>query len=445
MKNSPLFLILGLSGAGLLSGLAARRMTYSVVRPVLESKPASVREIPVKSAPAPAKPAVPRQQTSDTLESLSALPHGELYSRLAAWLVDACEPEIAACWEDYRKREFIEDFDDIDSIPQLVFINWIRVDRSAAMATAAGTLDEGYAWAAWACHDPQGALTAALAAGPEHVRSVASGLGEFRPAWLRQHFNTIPEDARKWAFVGLSGTGDAQNPLEMLKFAREHGIDSEDSTFKALVNKDPWAALDWAKENRTGLDTLVSQMAEERPDDLVRLAAQSPSGEAKRMMEAALFANLIKTDPGEALAQAKAAEVPRVVAERCAAVGLALVKADPEQAFEMVGRLLAAYPDATGERNLIQIPTGQLSAQSTSVEGVDKLLDALLFHDPARLMDIIVANSPVVPVEYDTFREFSSLWQRRDVTAYVEWMKRQTDPSDLPEEEKLNLESDSPQ
>lgn len=388
---------------------------------------------------------VSKSRSTDTLETLARLPHVELYSRLAAWLVDASEQDIAAYWEDYRKKEFIEDFDDIDSIPQLVFLNWIRVDRSAAMAAVAGTSDEGYAWAVWACHDPQGSLAAALVAGPEHVRNVASGLGEFQPGWMRQHFNEIPEAARESALIGLLGTGDAQNPLEMLKFAKEHGIGSEDSTFNALVNKDPWAALDWAKENRTGLDTLVSQMAEERPDDLARLAAQSPSGEAKRMMEAALFANLIKTDPAEALAQAKAADVPRVVAERCAAVGFALVKTDPEQGFEMAGRLLAAYPDATRGRNLIQIPEGEFGGLETSLGGVTELMDALLIQDPARLMDIIFASAPVIPAEYDAFREYSYRWMRSDPAAYLEWMKRQTKPADLPAEEESNLENDSAQ
>lgn len=417
MKKTPLFLILGLSGAGLLSGIAARRLMYPTVLPVVENKPAVVREAPEQSAPA-----ILPSRSADTLEALAALPHSELYSRLAAWLVDAGEPEIATFWDGYRTGKRTNE------ITNLVFIHWTRLNPQAAIATVAGTPDEHYAWWAWSCHDPQGSLAAGLAAGPERVKNVAYGLGEFHPAWLRQHFSEIPEAARKDAFSGLAKWGDAQNPLEMLKFAEEHGMNSGNPTFRALVSKDPWAALDWAKENRTGLDELISQMAEESPDDLARLAGQSPSGEAKRKMEAALFANLLKTDLEAAIAQAKAAEVPRVAAERCSAVGLALVKTDPEQAFEMAEHLLAACPNAMMAMNSIQIPGGgNAGGWGTAVDGVTELMDALLFQDPAKLIDIVTAR-PSDDDDYP-FDNLSDQWIQRDLAAYAEWVKRQTDPA----------------
>jgi hypothetical protein len=50
------------------------------------------------------------------------------------------------------------------------------------------------------------------------------------------------------------------------------------------------------------------------------------------------------------LAEAKANSVPRIAAQRLAAVGNSLVKTDPEQAFALARELFAVCPDALDER-----------------------------------------------------------------------------------------------
>ncbi len=408
MNKTSVFVFAGLCVAGLLSGMGARRLFTNPVESAVTEK--TVGTPTVASRPSPVS--FPRTKSTD--ESLAALDGDGLYGRLAHWLIDAGEPEIAAYWAACRQREIRPE------IADLIFIQWTRLNPQGALATG-----ELRAWWAWACHDPQAALTAALAAGPAQVENVARGLGEFHPAWLRQHFSELPEEAREAAFSGLGRWGDSENPLEMLNFAKEHRMGFDASTFKALVSKDPWAALDWAKENRRGLEVLASQLAEERPDELARLAAQSPSGAIKRKMEAALFANLIKTDPEAAIAQAEAADVPRIAAERFAAVGLALVNTDPAKAFELAKDLFTACPDAMMKRYVFQLPDSGGGGWSSGVPGVREFLSALLVEDPARIMDTITATSDR---EY-VFDELSDQWLERDVAAYTEWVKRQTDPS----------------
>ena len=48
--------------------------------------------------------------------------------------------------------------------------------------------------------DPQAALAAA---DPEQITSVANGIGQMQPEWLREHFDQIPEDARRSALNGM--------------------------------------------------------------------------------------------------------------------------------------------------------------------------------------------------------------------------------------------------
>jgi hypothetical protein len=406
---------------GLGSGIAAKRLAA----PMPASGQARVVAIPGKSAmPDPdLHAAVPSDaaRSNDTLESLASLQGGELYPRLALWLVDAGEEDIAAYWQIYQKGKRSNE------VTTLIFLSWTRLNPQA-ITFAAGSADEEFAWRAWACNDPQGALAAATVAGGERVKNVCNGLAQFHPAWLREHFDELPQDVRNSALSRFRKYGDTENPLEMLKFNREHGGFFDGSTLRALISKDPSAALEWAKGNSQAMQTLTSQMAEESPDELARLAARSPSGATKRTLEAALFANLIKADADAAFAEAKATVLPRAAAEKCAAVGLALVKSDPAKAFEMAEHLFATCPDAMMKRQLWEMPGSSGSSTLTAVPGVPDFMSALMFQDPAKAMDIVAAIPRDSSQDIHAFDELSDLCLQRDVTAYAEWVKGQGDP-----------------
>lgn len=423
MKQGPLILGISLCGAGLLLGIVARHLADGR-RPA----PFVSREIHNSFATTSEKSPTPPLRSADTLETLAGLDDGERYGRLAAWLIDADAVEIAAFWESYVPLK-----DRSNDVIDLVFIHWTRLDPQAAIASVAGTPDEHHAWWAWACKDPAKALAAAV--GTDHVKSVAWGIGEFHPAWMRQHFDEIPESARGSALSGLRKWGDGENPEAMLKFNKEHGLELDDASYKALIDTDPWAALDWARENdRPGsrdsgdIGSFISRMAEENPEGLALIAEQAPSGEARRMMEAAVFENLLKTDPSAAMEQAKNTDVPRTAAERLAAVGMSLVKTDPEQAFEMADRLLTVFPDAMMLMNTIQIPNGRGGGWGTAVPGVSELMDSLLFQDPAKLMDIVSSIRSNTPKSDYAFEKLSDRWVEQDVAAYAEWVKKLSDP-----------------
>jgi hypothetical protein len=439
MKKIHVLLLLGLCAAGLLCGYAGNRLIGA--RPVTVSPPTAdgnhetraATDAPATASPGPDLTKLPEVRSTDTLESLATADADSLYGRLAAWLMDATEPEIAAYWASVKDKPRTNDVTD------LVFIHWTRLDPQAAIAAVAGTGPEHYAWWAWSCHDPQGALAAAIAANPDRVNNVAWGLGEFHPEWLLAHFDEIPESGRGNAISGLTKWDDTDQPLEILNFLKQHDSEFRPRIFAALIRKDPWAAYDWMQENKdvvrrnygseeSAMKLLVDTMAESQPDALERLAAQTPSGELKRQMESAIFDNLLKTDPAAALEQANATKAPVIAAQRLAAVGLSQLEIDPEQAFEIAKKLFA-NPDALIIRSVVQGPNGMFSMGTSSNPAVTEFVDALMAKDPAQVM-ALQPPPKVDPVFGDSdYMKLGQKWAHQDLAGYTDWVKQQTDPA----------------
>lgn len=433
--------MLGLSGAGLVSGIAARRMTFGdgAVMPEparVETKSTGVAKIPAavdskseKSAPI----AVPPPVSTDTVEILLALDDAMLYPRLAAWLLAAEEQDIAAYWNGYRsipnRKYYISD---------LVFINWTRLNPLGAIAAVAGTKDDYFPWWAWTAHDPAAALAAAIEKSPLMVGWVARGIGGFQPDWLREHLDQIPEASRSKAFSSFQELDDTEEPLDSLKFMKENAMGFDSGIFKNLVQKDPWEALEWLKQNPSlqrdryssqegPLDVLITTMISEYPDDLERLLAQTPSGEMKRKMEAAIFENLLTTDPAAAIAQAKATDSTAIAAERFAKIGLSLVNTDPDQAFEMAKALLASTNGGNSSDVRVDYPGGSMSWGSSD-NGSSELLGALIVKDPVKLMQLAVETGVEHP-RNGALNKVAHQWANQDIVSYTNWVNQQTDPA----------------
>ena len=357
-----------------------------------------------------------------------------LYGRLALWLLDASEPDLAAYWKSYSHLDPCD-----PAIVRLVFIHWTRLNPRAAITAVAGTADEATAWWAWACHDPAGALAAAIADNPARVADVANGIGEFHPAWLRAHFGDIPAAERNRA-MGAMTWGEVTAPLETLEFLRQHGSPFAPNALAALIRKDPWAAYDWVRENVVTarysntaemLELFVKSLAEEHPDELRRLAKQAPSGGLKLQLETAAFDLLLKSDPAAALAEAKANPVPRIAAQRLTAVGNSLVKTDPGQAFALARELFTACPDALAQRDRTYYGNGQSGASGYGIPGLTDLLGGLMDEDPARAMELHTQfqKKPGSLIDNSGFETLAKTWAYRDLPAFGDWVNEQSDPA----------------
>jgi hypothetical protein len=433
VNKKPLFAFTGCCAAGLLCGYSAHRLSTSSAP---GADPAALASAAAKSglsateaATTSGSPGVPVKRAADsvksneTLESLKA-DETNLYTRLATWMLDASQEEIAAYWQHYRTKG-----NRSNEINDIIFINWTRLDPQAATAAAKGTPDEHYAWWAWACHDPEKALAAAIATNPDRVNNVTWGIGEFHPAWLREHFDELPESSRDNALQGLAKWDDHPDPEATLKFLKDRGYGFHDRLFKVLVQRDPWAAYDWIEENGSTMagryggtmeigDTFIKNLAEYHPDVLDRVAEMTPRGELKRKMEAETFKSLLASDPEEAIRQAAETKAPYVAAGRFAAAGLAMVRNDPERAFELAAAMLESMPNALGFATTVTFDNGGSSWGSPNAEP-GELMQALMASDPRRTMEMLPATDENGGRGFELL---ASTWVARDMEGYCEWL-----------------------
>lgn len=444
VKKNRIFLLAGLCAAGFLCGFAGKRLSGGRQDAASGAHAAGNRETraaaetaddpPASTQPKPGAAKASTLRSTDTLETILALGDQETYGRLALWMLDASEQDIAAYWQSYRQKQ-----DRSNDIADLIFINWTRLNPQGAIAAATGTPNEQHAWWAWACHDPQTALATALATKPDRLNNVAWGIGEFHPEWLRAHMDEIPETSRGNAIAGMTKWSDGENPLETLEFLKKQNYGFDDATFKSLIRKDPWAAFDWIRENegslagryywgdrQTPMSQLFASMSETHPDDLQRLADQTPSGELKRTMETALFNSLLKTDPDAALTQAKATKAPMIAAERLAAVGMELLQTDPDKAFELAKSILATPSDALNGYTTVHYKNGSSSWGGGSDSKPSGLINILVERDPQRLLEMNLPDSNNANPPSSAFSQIAWKWANQDLASYTEWVNGQT-------------------
>ncbi|MES2996159.1 MAG: hypothetical protein V4733_05045 [Verrucomicrobiota bacterium] len=444
MKYPVVLWVIGLGIAGYLAGFAGKRFNAKPISAVSReihfpvSGPRVRAADPAAKQVTPALPAASKIRSEDSLDSIIQSGGDVPYSRLALWMLDASQEEIAAYWAVAKDRNRTNDTTD------LIFIHWARLDPRAAIAAVAGTGNEHYAWWAWACHDPEAALAAAIAANSDRVNNVTWGIGEFHPDWLREHLDRIPASGRYNAFAGLRKWDDADKPGEILDFLKKNGQDFDPNIFGTFVRKDPWAAYDWLKKNgstlggyygRTGeaMNVFVKLIGESQPEVLQQLADQTPSGEAKRKMEAVIFDNLLKTDPDAALEQAIATiatQAPRITAARLAAVGRSLLDRDPAKAFEIARQVFSVCPEALYIMDYVKYPNGSSGSGGNAVPGFQELIDGLMAENPAEVMEL----APPSPLDNNhvvnpAFSKLAGSWAKQDLVSYTNWVNQQNDPA----------------
>ncbi len=422
MNKTSVTITLFLCALGLLVGYAAHKHSIEKPNGVPVSKSETRRSLDTESAGNAVAAQLPQIHSDETLETMVARGESATYAGLALWMLDASAQDIAAYWEFRKNGKFDGD------MKRLLFLNWTRLDPQAAIAAVAGTDNAGVPWWSWAAQDPQAALAAA---GPERMKDVARGIGEFQPEWLREHFDQIPEAFREQALNGVMTWSEDGDSVATLDFLKKQGIGFPGFLFRTLARKDPWAAFDWLEKNdklnpRDGapIDILLDAMKSAHPDDLERLAATTSSGALKRKLDDAVFANLLATDPEAALAQAKATKTPLVAARRFAEIGASLLASDPEKAFGIGADILAVSPGKLGPEMQIQ-STGYTQLYGAEKNPAATFMESLLIKDPARTLDMTTAGTDPVS---GTFKDLARKWAAQDLVAYSEWVNLQTDP-----------------
>lgn len=446
MKSKPIVLFAGACIAGLALGYGAKRFSGTNAPPPIAENAAtkSSRDANAKGGEAGAPgdlatliPSVATTRSTETLESLKA-DSTDLYARLALWMVDASQEDVKAFWEYYRTQK-----NRSNDINDVIFINWARIDPLAASAAAKGTPDEHYAWWAWACHDPQAALDAAIATNPDRINNVTWGIGEFHPDWTMKHFDELPEDSRDNALRGLAKWDDREHPQEILDFLIAKGNGYHAGLFKVLSVRDPWGAYDWLEKNKNVtndefdnsgslMGSFVNSLALYHPDVLDRIADNTPSGQLKRAMENKAFQGLLKTDLDAAIQQAEETKGSAVAGSRLTAVALAVARTDPDRAFSLAKKLFEVCPNPWEEGLTVMTASGGSTRWGGDNSEVDTLLATLMDKDPRRAMELAVG----LPTESsDPFgatgvlaQHAGILWANRDPEGFGDWIESQPTP-----------------
>ena len=367
-------------------------------------------------------------KSSDTPGELLAIVDAEeLYARLALWLLDAPEEDLAAFWTAYRKRENRD-----PELVALVFSQWTRTNPLAARDAAKDSGHENAMWWAWAINDPDAAILAVRGASKEMGGSVMRAIGQFHPDRVMQVLEENPGFADWNGIGGIVDGLSRTDPEAALAFQQKHGQLQNTGVIEKLTRDDPHAALEWLRTQPGGAHSpseaaFIRTLEREKPEMLAELAATAPSGPLKWKLESAAFRHLARTNPAEALVQARAAGSPRVVAERLAAVGSGMTTGNPAKALEIFQELFKACPDATHRGFLTRYP-GYFpdDGNSVPIAGVHSFITGLVANEPQAAMDIVAQGVDGAALEREG--EGSALtvvarsWAKQDRAGFGGWL-----------------------
>lgn len=409
-------LLPGVALAGLLAGFSAHRVAESEPPVPEASADPGPERAGRKAAAAASIPPPPR--STDRVEDLAALDGLELYGRLALWLTEADEAQVAEFWAGYREREQ-RDMWTVD----LIFDRWTRLNPRAAIQAGEGSGFDGIPWWAWAMNDPDAALAATVAEKGKYGGHVMRSIGQFHPEMVEAAIAEYP-GVLEWNAVEGIGEGmmrsDPQAALEFL-IARDGPLNE---ALEKWLREDPRAAWQWAREHSKDLgyqdtgDLAIATLEREDPAMLRELVKTLPEGKDKRQVEAAIFRDLLATDPEAALEEARNAGAPKLVAERLALIGQQAVADDPERGFEMMDELLKSLPDPLSVTQKVVYPNGS-SNSAGALPGATELVSALLAADPHRTFEMMTAgNQEPSPAE----QNLQWIWIRQDEGGFGEWL-----------------------
>ncbi len=418
---------------GFLAGFAAHwpKETPPVVAiPGNTPPPRPKRQAPASpaldSAPTPPPPGM---RSADTLDDLLAITDAEeLYARLALWLLDAPEDDLAAFWAAYRKRDTRD-----TGLVDLIFSQWTKTNPLAAIEAAKGSGHDGIPWWAWTINDPDAAIAAVRGASKEMSGFVMRAIGQFYPERAMQILEENPGFAQWNGIQGILNGLTRTDPEAALAFQRKHGRMHDTEAIEKLTREDPHAAMEWLRTNRHcdnsySNDAFLRTLERENPEMLAELAAACPSGEFKWKLESVAFRHLAETNSADALAQARAAASPRIAAEQLAVIGKGLTESDPKKALEIFSELFKACPDAGNRMNWTHYPNGA-SGSGGAIDGLQSFIDGLVAADPHAAMDAASQEGDGTNLQREidgsALGTVAQTWARLDVERFGDWLDAQ--------------------
>ena len=436
LGNPRWLVLLGIGAIGWAAGGGLHRW----LGPAPSAPPAAagVERAATTTRPDPAEAAATRAaldevaklKSTDTLDDLLAVGDRELYGRLALWVLDASTADLARFWAAYQAKRQPEMW-----VADLLFARWTQLDPGDALR-AAGKDRQNIVWWAWAINDPATAVARVAGLGPDQMGSVLRAIGQFHPELLDKVMAAHPEFVTGGAIEGVAKGLFRDDPETALEFLRQHRqLFYDTKLLREWAQDDPKAAFAWMQKQLGGyqatsqLSTLIDTLERENPAMLRELASEQPPGKLRRQLDAAIFRNMLDTDPAAALAQARAIESPRLAAERLADAARRMVAKDPEQAYALFTELLEKCPTALNHQDWTRYPNGG-TGNNGPLEGIRELTDEMLGNDPRRAMAAVEAGMAALGKNAWEFSvgpaaDLAAQWVQRDLEGFCGWLDEQ--------------------
>ena len=367
--------------------------------------------------------------SDDTLEELLQAKGADLEEKLPLWLSGASSGEIAKLWAAWCERGLPDAWH-----ANLLFAHWFEVDPKAATAAAGVDGRPSVAWVR-AMRDPESMLAAIGQLPLRDATAAASALCDFDPEVALKAFASRPGLATPAAVRRLAvHHANHGDPKAALNLMRRYQAGDLPVVMRRWTRDDPEAALAWLKAQPhdgprdLSLEHFTRLLAATDIARLGDLAARQPHGRIRREMERAVFHMTVETQPEEAHSMARRHESPRIAAEWFAEIGRRQIADDSERAFETLGEMLAACPDAMWIHDRVAETNG-FGTVTFEVPGVKDFATSLLNVDPGRALDVALATHAKVPGIFrnpwnGALGRLADMWSERDLEGFRQWLEK---------------------
>lgn len=221
-----------------------------------------------------------------------------------------------------------------------LWLRWVEVDRAGALRHQ----PRESVWWALAKLDPDDALREAAKSGAKALTSVIFSIAQGDPARARQLLAEHPEVDAGWVGNGMmDGLMDTDPPAAMALAMRQGGIFA-DRKFRDWLNRDRDQATDWMRsltnpaQRRRMEDTVAAELVESDPAEALKAARELPAGLRQFNHSLEAIAALARQDPAAAEAAVEAIPDPASKQRALAAMAGTLVSTDPAAAVALLSK-----------------------------------------------------------------------------------------------------------
>jgi hypothetical protein len=360
-----------------------------------------------------------------TLEAVVAAEGWNQLFQIVAWLPAATSVELDRVFQAWAA---IPRFNFDASASRALFLRWMELDPSAAMAAAESKqAAQDTAWWAWAKTDPDAALSAVSESKTQgFIGAVLAAIAETDSARVATLLEEHPERRDYDVLGSLAGHAARTNLEAGVDLAWRGGaLNDADRLLRAFAQENPEGALAWAlTKARPGsraivLASLFDQLSLTHPEKVGPAIEALPPSRSRQHVFAEHAARLALDDPEAARAWAMRGATVEERTRALTAAARALTDHDPDAAVALL-QSLESRPVMTNRLG-INTPSGRQEVDYGNTSSLSEVMTELAAHRPAAVVEasLRLEETPERTRLLDTV---FTTWARDDAPALSEWL-----------------------